>query len=629
MSFYRGYIPTKDKKPLRGYKNKRLMELNEVEHLDEYSGVLGEDTILLDVDDMEQSEILFHIVRDKGLKCRVYESRRGMHFLFKNTKVNKCHTKRPIAIGLVDIDCKVGKTNSIECLKIDGKERVILYDTEEYQDIPKYLTFINKKMKFLEMETGDGRNQELFNYILTLQSNDFTVEEARETIHILNKYVLKEPLDDAELDVILRDESFQKPIFYDGQKFLHDKFAVFVKNHHNIIRINGQLHIYKDGKYIADSRVIENAMIQHIPSLTSAKRMEVLKQLDVLILENTPTAPPNIIAFRNGLYDVITGEFKPFTPDVVITNMIPWDYNPSAYYKSTDEMLNNIACGNEQIRMLLEELIGSCMYRSNHLAGGKAFVLTGIGSNGKSTFLDALKLMLSDENISVLDMKKLDDRFSTVMMFNKLANIGDDISDEFICDDAVFKKVVTGQSIDAEQKGQYKFQFQPYTKLIFSANNIPRIGKGRDSVAIMRRLIIVPFNANFKASDSSFNPNIGDELRTQESMEYLIQLGLQGLKRVLDAKQYTNCKQIEDEMKEYEMQNNPVLLFFDQCEFEEYKIEDEVTNVVYDKYKDFCYSENLQPISKVWFSRQVTRVLGLVIKDKKVNGKKYRVFVRE
>jgi putative DNA primase/helicase len=629
MPFYKGYIVTKNKKPVRGYKNKSLMTLDEVEHLDEYSGILAEDAILIDVDDMEQSEILLHIVRDKGLKCRVYESRKGMHFLFKNTKVNKCYTKRPLAIGLVDIDCKVGRTNSIECLKIDGKERAILYDTEEYEDVPKYLTFINKKMDFLNMEAGQGRNQSLFSYILTLQSHDFSVEEARETIHILNKYVLKDPLDESEVDVILRDESFQKPVFYDGQKFLHDKFAVFLKNHHNIIRINGQLHIYQDGKYIADNRVIENAMIQHIPSLTSAKRIEVLKQLDILILENTPPAPPNIIAFRNGLYDVNTDTFKSFTPDAVITNMIPWDYNESAYNQTTDEVLNNIACDNRQIRMLLEELVGSCMYRSNHLAGGKAFVLTGIGSNGKSTFLDTLKQMLSDENVSVLDMKKLDDRFSTVMMFNKLANIGDDISDEFICDDAVFKKVVTGQSIDAEQKGMHKFQFQPTCKLIFSANNIPRIGKGRDSVAIMRRLIIVPFNANFKASDKTFNPNIGDDLKTSASMEYLIQLGLQGLKRVLDTRQYTNCKQIEDEMKEYEMQNNPVLMFFDHCEFEGFNIEDEVTNVVYDKYKEFCYDENLQAISKVWFSRQVTRVLGLVIKDKKVNGKKYRVFVRE
>ena len=109
----------------------------------------------------------------------------------------------------------------------------------------------------------------------------------------------------------------------------------------------------------------------------------------------------------------------------------------------------------------------------------------------------------------------------------------------------------------------------------------------------MRRLIIVPFNAKFSSSDPNFKPDIGEELRSQQSMEYLIQLGLKGLKRVLDTKKYTICKQIEDELVDYEKQNNPVLMFFDQCEFDEFNIENEVTDVVYERYKDFCYTENL------------------------------------
>ena len=55
------------------------------------------------------------------------------------------------------------------------------------------------------MDAGDGRNQALFNYILTLTSNDFSVDDTRECIRILNRFVLKEPLSDDELEVILRD----------------------------------------------------------------------------------------------------------------------------------------------------------------------------------------------------------------------------------------------------------------------------------------------------------------------------------------------------------------------------------------------------------------------------------------
>lgn len=68
-------------------------------------------------------------------------------------------------------------------------------------------------MNFKELEEGDGRNQALFNYILTLQSEGFNREEIRETIRIINKYILKDSLDDREIETILRDEAFQKPVF--------------------------------------------------------------------------------------------------------------------------------------------------------------------------------------------------------------------------------------------------------------------------------------------------------------------------------------------------------------------------------------------------------------------------------
>ncbi len=85
--------------------------------------------------------------------------------------------------------------------------------------------------------------------------------------------------------------------------------------------------------------------------------------------------------------------------------------------------------------------------------------------------------------------------FSTAELHGKLANIGDDIGDEFIPNTGVFKKLVTGERLKGERKGQDPFFFQSYAKLLFSANNIPRLGRGKDSAAIAKRLIIIPFDA--------------------------------------------------------------------------------------------------------------------------------------
>lgn len=625
--FFKGYVETKNKKCIEKFKGRTdFKTFEQVQSLPEYAGILAAETILIDVDDFEASEILFKVVKEYALTCRVYRTSRGKHFLFKNSGVPTNKTGCKLAIGLT-ADIKIGTRNSYEVLKYDNQNREILYDTaenEEAQQLPRWLFPVKSKMEFLNMETGDGRNQGLFNYILTLQSNDFSVEEARETIRIINKFVLKVPLSDDEIETVLRDDAFKKPVFFMGSTFLFDKFATFLKNNNHIIKINNQLHIYKNGIYISGLAEIEAEMIQHIPGLNRAKRTEVLAYLDILIRENSKAEDANLIAFENGLYNIVDDSFVEFTPEHIITNKIRWKYNPEAYSEIADKTLNKIACNDPQIRALLEEAIGYCFYRRNEL--GKAFILTGDKSNGKSTFLSMVQCLLGDENISSLDLKELGDRFKTAEMFGKLANIGDDIGDEFIANPAIFKKLVTGERVSAERKGQNPFEFNNYSKLLFSANNIPRI---KDKTgAVQRRLTIIPFDARFSADDPDFNPYIKHLLKTDEVMEYLINLGIAGLKRVLLNRKFTGSTKVQKAMDEYEENNNPIIGFFRECEDEEFQIENEPTNVVYKRYQEYCLANSLQPMSNIEFSKQVNRILNMRVENKWLNGKKHRIFIK-
>ena len=625
--FFRGFVETKNKKCIEKFKGRTdFKTFEQVQSLPEYAGILAAETILIDVDDFEASEILFKVVKEYALTCRVYHTSRGKHFLFKNSGVPTNKTGCKLAIGLT-ADIKIGTRNSYEVLKYDNQNREILYDTaenEEAQQLPRWLFPVKSKMEFLNMETGDGRNQGLFNYILTLQSNDFSVEEARETIRIINKFVLKVPLSDDEIETVLRDDAFKKPVFFMGSTFLFDKFATFLKNNNHIIKINNQLHIYKNGIYISGLAEIEAEMIQHIPGLNRAKRTEVLAYLDILIRENFKAEDANLIAFENGLYNIVDDSFVEFTPEHIITNKIRWKYNPEAYSELADKTLNKIACNDPQIRALLEEAIGYCFYRRNEL--GKAFILTGDKSNGKSTFLSMVQYLLGDENISSLDLKELGDRFKTAEMFGKLANIGDDIGDEFIANPAIFKKLVTGERVSAERKGQNPFEFNNYSKLLFSANNIPRI---KDKTgAVQRRLTIIPFDARFSADDPDFNPYIKHLLKTDEVMEYLINLGIAGLKRVLLNRKFTGSTKVQKAMDEYEENNNPIIGFFRECEDEEFQIENEPTNVVYKRYQEYCLANSLQPMSNIEFSKQVNRILNMRVENKWLNGKKHRIFIK-
>lgn len=626
MTLFRNYVPTKDKKcliPFKGKSPDELMTLDQVESLPEYAGILADDTIIIDIDDFDQSEILMNIVEGLELRCRVYQTRRGKHFVFKNVQrqqdTNKIHAQ--LACGLT-ADIKVGHRNSYTILKFENKDRRILYDIfddEEYEELPKWLLPVKSKTNFLELGENTGRNQELFNYILTLQSADFSIEEARQTIEIINEYVLPEPLDQEEMDKILREESFNKPTFFKKGQFQFDVFAKFLKANHHIKLINGLLHIYHEGVYIAGKRLIHAAMIKHIPNLNAAKREEVQKYLELLCGEEAELAPANFIAFKNGIYDLDTGELSAFSPEIVITNKIPWNYNPDAYEELADKTLNKLACQDPEIRSLLEELVGYTFYRRAELRA--SFLLTGDRQNGKSTFLSMVENLLGKQNIAALDLSELGDRFKTSKLVNKLANIGDDIGAEFIANPATFKKIVSGNPVTIERKGQDPEEFSNYAKLIFSANEIPRI---RDKTgAVLSRLIIIPFDARFTKDDPDFDPYIKYKLLKREVMEYLIQIGIAGLRRVLENQCFTTSHKVEKSLQEYDEENNPILLFLK----EEPKIEDESCKKVYMNYSEFCLMNKYTPLSNIEFSKQITKRLGLTTVNKRVNKKQTRVFV--
>lgn len=621
---YKGYIETKGKQPCEKLKNRtKWKTLEEVKKLNGYAGVLADDTIFIDIDDAEQSEILMNIVEEYQLNCRVYCTSRGKHFVFKNHSISRNRTHVQLAVGLT-ADIKVGSRLSYEVIKVNGEERFCEWDIEEgeqYQEIPKWLFPVKASADFLDMDAGDGRNQALFNYILTLTANDFTVDETRECIRILNKFVLKEPLPDDELETILRDEAFQKPVFFMGSTFLFDKFATYMKNTAHIVKINNQLHIYKDGVYENGYKEIETEMIHYIPNLKKTQRREVLDYME-LITEERQMSEANLIAFENGVYDIVTGELKPFSYDMVITNKIPWNYNPDAYSELADKTLDKLACNDRNIRLLLEECIGYCFYRRNEL--GKAFILTGDKSNGKSTFLDCMKAMLGEQNISALDLKELGDRFSTAMMFGKLANIGDDIGDDFLQGSqvSIFKKVVTGNRIKAERKGQDPFEFNPFIKLLFSANDIPRM---KDKTgAVLRRLVIIPFNATFSKESDDYDPYIKYKLIEQDCMEYFIRVGVEGLQRVIINQGFTQSEKVQNQLNEYEEENNPIIAFIADCGVD--AIENEPTNEVYKRYQVFCAENSMQPMSNIVFSKQINKRLGFTVVQKKLNGVNRKIF---
>lgn len=627
-TLYRGYVPTSQKRatiPFKGKSSNELLTLEEAQKFSEYAGVLAEDTVLVDIDTDEETEILLNIVKTKKLNCKVLKSRKGGHFLFKTDKPMMNRTKVKLAIGIVS-DIKGGGKASYEVLKIDGKEREVLYDSKPYQIIPKYLTPVKTNMDLIGLADGDGRNNALFSYILPLTKNDFTKDECKEVIHIINDFVLQSALPEEELNVILRDSAFDKPTFFDSRgRFLFDKFANYLKQAENIIKINGRLYIYRDGIYEYGDDYIEASMIKHIPNLSRSKRQEVLSYLGLLVSKESDIADANLIAFKNGVLNLATDDFTDFSPEYIITNKIPHNYFPEAKSALLDNVMNKLSRGDESVYKLLYQSIGYCFYRRNELR--KSFFLLGEKRNGKSTFLDMVATLLGEDNTSNLDLCEIGDRFRTAELTGKLANIGDDINDEWVSNTATFKKVVSGDTVTVEKKGKDPFKLRSFAKFFFSANSLPRLGRGKDSRAVLDRLVIIPFDAKFSKEDDDYDPFIKYKLRSESVMEALIAKAIPALKEVLVDQEFEHCSKVNDSLEEFQKSNDPILEFFEDMDEVDYL--NEPVRSVYQKYTTFCVLNSLQPISAIEFQRRMKKQYNVVIKTVCENGKRARVYCEQ
>lgn len=614
---FKGYIPTNGKRPTEEYKNRtEFYSLSDVEKLKSYGAVLDNEIIQIDIDDEEQSNIVLKIVQDLNIQCNILKTDRGKHFYFKNTNQDKRKQGYTTSLG-IKIDTGLGSQNAVIPIKIDGKTRKWLQEVEELDCLPTWLVPIDKRpVDFSEMEEGDGRNQALFNYILRLQSAGLAKDDIKNTIKIINKYILKEPLTEREVDVITRDKAFLKESFYIKNKLQYEKLAKFLITEENIIKINEQLHIYKDGYYSNNTLDIEKVMLKYIQNSTKTPRGEILRYLE-LLCSNKYVSNPKYIVFNNGIFDLETKELVDYSPNYVIKNKIPHNYNPAAYHELLDKTLTKIACNDKKLRATIEEMIGYTLFRRNEL--GKSFILTGNGSNGKSTLLDLIMELLGEDNVSSVSLKELNDRFKTFQLDGKLANIGDDISNEYIQDNSTFKKLVTGEKVNVERKGKDPYDFKNYSKLIFSANELPRINDL--SGGLKRRILFIPFNAVFSKKDPDYDPFIKDKITTPEALEYLLKIAINGLYRILNNNAITMSKASEQVWDEYEQINNPVVSFI-----EENKIENESITDVFRKYQVWCIESGLKPLSKIVFGKEVRKQGYNSNKSVKIDGKVTKIY---
>ena len=590
-----------NKRPLHSFDVTHTYE--EVKDKPNLAIKLEEPYLILDIDNEDEFEIMCQMIRDLDIKTRILKTSRGGHFWFKSLKPlkNSVHSCTPVTLH---VDVKSWGKQCMEVVKVNNEWREWLKYDENVDMLPFFFKPIKYDKNILHFKNGDGRDDALFTFIIPLINERLSKSEIRQCFNLINKYIFDEPLSEAELDKMFDgNKVFDSisSIFYNRNKFQHHVFADYIISEFNIKGYGGDVYFYNETYYTNDKDILFNKMLATIPELTSNQLREVYENIRVKMSVKHEPLNSDYVNLQNGLYNIMTDEFIPHTPDIFTVHQLNCAYNPQAFSQDVYDVIKSLACGNEDIITLLIQMLGYCLLSDCRFQ--KSFILLGNGRNGKSMFLEMIRNWLGDDNCSSLALEDLSEKFRTAELVGKMVNIGDDSGHNLLQNTAIFKKLVTGDSITVERKNQHPFKYKNTAKMIFAANSLPPTTDKSDG--FFRRCIVIPFNAVFRETDKNYDENKLDKLITDDAKSYLFKVALLGLSSIMKEKKFTIPQSSEYLNEEYEANNNNVKMW-------ESSIEDmnkfKSTQEAYTAYLMYCTYNRYKPVSAGKFNQEMVRI---------------------
>ena len=605
------YIELKNKKPIS--KLEDYMSLNEVKYKDPYGRILKDNELFVDIDSEKESEKLLEIIKAEGIGTRVYKTSRGMHFSFNNryNVKNVIHSNTPIGIS---VDIKTGKNNSYQVLKLDGKEREVIYEKLPIDDIPKWLLPFNHKTNYLDLRDGDGRNDELFRSIIPMTKMNMNKDEIETTLKLVNKYMFAEQLDENEIYAMVDNNQFmedRKLTFYVGKKLQHNLVSDYIIDAYNCRYYNGSIYFYTDRGYSNNMKELELIIYNLIPEITTNSIKEILHYIDIHLAINPTTPTRHYIQTLNGLVNLYTGEFREFDKNIFTTVSIPVYFNAHADEKEMTDALMMYANYDKELFELLVEFIAYIFFDKNKFR--KMFMLYGIGSNGKSKYTSIIEKFIGKENITSLSLDDLNHRFKVAALVSSRCNIGNDIGAKLLDDSQMIKKLTGEDLINADRKNRDPIEFECSAKLVFSCNKLPRAND--KSYGFYNRFIILPFTFDFDSYKGSDDFNIIDFCNIN-NMSALLNMIIPRYKRLIDNNRFSKSQKVIENLIMYMSSNDGVAKWYFANNIKDKEYEN-ITDA-YNEYLLYCSLNRFNSVNSITFMENYNNVVKIyknLIKD--------------
>ena len=315
-------------------------------------------------------------------------------------------------------------------------------------------------------------------------------------------------------------------------------------------------------------------------------------------------ATNKLLGVPNGTVDLSTGELLAPDRDCFITKSTTVPYCPDARCPRWEAFVAEIMDNDPELTAFLHRLAGYALWGTN--SEQVVAILYGTGSNGKSTFVNALQQVLGDYFRQVDPASFMASRHQNasgpredlIRLYRARLVIATEPSEGDRLNEGLIKSVSGGDRLYARALYAKKgIEFTPEFLLMLVTNHKP-IVKGTDD-AIWRRLRLIPFERTF--TDDEQNKHLKEELSAElvgiqrwlvEGCVTWYQTGLCPPERVLGA---TDNYRTEMDNLAYWIE--------ERCQVDQSAVT--LLAALYRDYKEWCESEGTRAPSNAWFGRNL------------------------
>jgi putative DNA primase/helicase len=372
------------------------------------------------------------------------------------------------------------------------------------------------------------------------------------------------------------------------------------------------------GVYLPDgARIIDLTLCEAATDLfNDYQKRETLRRVRNALLEHPVKFDPDpyTLSVKNGVINLLTGEFRKYRAEDLITDQIQVLFDPEAKCPAFLAFLESITPNISDRITLIDWFVATAVREPLPYV----LFLLGLGRNGKGIYEKLIKKFFGQASFRDMPLQEVTkNNFAAGGFYRKRGWIASETGKTKAHIGTDFIKLTSGNGvIDGDRKNQSRIQFEPYFQTIVDTNTMPKIED--NSIGWQERFVKVDLPFIFVANPDPDNPlektrdpNLFDKLSTPVELSGILNLLIFRSQFIGTSK--TIWKRAGAAMfTEYNEQSSSVATFLDEfCEYD-----GNLSNLwtpsktIYKAYCEWCNYKVGEVVDNAHFGRQLKKFCG-------------------